>query len=196
MLATSVSNAGGTGGVSLSGGFTPIGVGDAGSGAFAPAYNDAFDIGWIGRIEPFYDFTPLIRGQFGVAYNKWGGKTYNAVRFEDLAITTFYLGIKIRFLPNSSVRPYVVADIGAARLSSVDVVGLRGPGVQSEYWSSTTTAFLDIGGGVEFRVAPKVSFFFDLRAQGTGAPSSGDPPFSDADGIGSLPVTAGVNISF
>lgn len=192
--------AGGTGGISLSAGFTPIGGGDAGSGFGAPTYDDVYDTGWTGRIEPFYDFHPMVRGQMGIAYNKWGGKTFDnglaRVRFEDLKVTTYYVGVKIRFLPNSNIRPYVVADIGAARISGVNVTGLHGPGVRTQYWDSTTTGFMDIGGGVEFIVAPNVSFFLDLRAQGTGEPNSADPPSSDADGIGSVPFSAGVNFTF
>ena len=197
--ANSALAAGGTGGISLSAGFTPIGGGDAGRwfGWFdGPTYDDVYDTGWTGRIEPYYDFHPMVRGQVGIAYNKWGGKTFDGVRFEDLKVTTYYVGVKVRFLPNSNIRPYAVADIGAARISSVSVTGLHGPGVQSQYWDSTTTGFVDIGGGVEFIVAPNVSFFVDLRAQGTGEPNSADPPDSEADGIGSVPFSAGVNFTF
>ncbi len=196
LAANSAFAAGGPAGISLSTGFTPIGGGDAGSGFGAPRYDDAYDTGWTGRIEPFYDFHPMVRGQIGIAYNKWGGRTFDTVRFEDLKVTTYYVGVRVRFLPSSRIRPYAVADIGAARISGVSVTGLHGPGVQSQYWDSTTTGFMDIGGGVEFIVAPNISFFLDLRAQGTGEPNSADPPFSDADGIGSVPFSAGVNFTF
>lgn len=187
------------GGISLSAAVVPIGAGDAGSGFGAPEYNDAFDTGWTARIEPYFDFTPMIRGQFGVAYNRWSGKTFNSlgtpIAFGDLKMTSYYVGIKVRFLPRSNVRPYVVADIGGAHLSSVDA-GVSG-GPRQPYWGSTTTGFVDIGGGVEFQASPKVSFFIDIRAQGTGKPDSKSTTLnSDADGVGSLPISAGVNISF
>ena len=190
LFATSASAAGGTGGISLSAGFTPIGEGDAGSGPFAPTYDDIYDTGWTGRIEPYYDFTSMVRGQMGVAYNEWGGKTYLGDRYGDLKVVTYYVGVKIRFLPNSNIRPYAVADIGFANIDAVDVSGI------GRYWDSTTTAFMDIGGGVEFIIAPKVSFFLDIRAQGTGAPDSAHPLADDSDGIGSVPFTAGVNFTF
>jgi opacity protein-like surface antigen len=200
LFATSASAAGGTGGISLSAALVPIGAGDAGDSSGwvrdAPKQNEAFDSGWAVRVEPYYDFTSMIRGQFGVAYNQWGGKSFENVKFEDLKITTYYIGVKIRFLPNSKIRPYVVADIGAANINGVQVSGSGVPGGRRQYWESTTTAFLDIGGGVEFNVAPKVSFFLDMRAQGTGEPKSAYPPGSDAGGIGSLPVSAGVNFTF
>jgi hypothetical protein len=146
LVATSASGESGTGGISLSAGLTPIGGGDAGGVSGAPTYDEAYDTGWTARIEPYYDFHPLIRGQFGVAYNQWGGKTFSGVRFEDLKVMTYYVGVKIRFLPNSKIRPYVVSNIGAAQISgvSVSLAGLPG---QLQYWDSTTTAFLDIGGG-------------------------------------------------
>jgi opacity protein-like surface antigen len=193
--------AAGTGGISVSSAAVPMGAGDAGNGAGwvgydPPAYNDAYEAGVAVRVEPYYDFTPLVRGQFGGAYNVWGGKTFRGVTFGDLKITTYYVGVKIRFLPNSNIRPYVVADLGAAHISGVDVVGPGVPGGRAQYWGSTTTGFLDIGGGVEFKVAPKVSLFLDIRAQGTGKPDSKYPPGSDADGVGSLPISAGINIAF
>jgi hypothetical protein len=195
LVATSASGESGTGGISLSAGLTPIGGGDAGGVSGAPTYDEAYDTGWTARIEPYYDFHPLIRGQVGVAYNQWGGKTFSGVRFEDLKVMTYYVGVKIRFLPNSKIRPYVVSNIGAAQISgvSVSLAGLPG---QLQYWDSSTTAFFDIGGGVEFNIAPKVSFFLDTRVQATGKPKSAQSPLSDADGIGSIPFTAGVNFTF
>jgi opacity protein-like surface antigen len=197
LLATSASAAGGTGGISLSAGFTPIGSGDAGKaapGAIAPDYNDAYDSGWTGRIEPYYDFNEMVRGQVGVGYNKWGGKTYQGLQFEDLKVLTYYVGLKFRFLPNSSFRPYVVADIGEAK---IDGVKISAPGgFSAQYWNSTTTPFLDIGGGVEFIISQKVSFFLDIRVQRIAEPDSALPPASDSDAISNIPITAGVNFTF
>jgi len=192
--------AGGTGGISFSAAVVPIGSGDAGDSirwvGGAPKQDDAFDTGWGLRVEPYYDFTSLIRGQFGFAYNSWSGKNYGGVNFDDLKMITYYIGVKIRFLPNSKIRPYVVADIGGASISGVKVSGPGVPGGQTQYWDSTNTLFLDIGGGVEFNVAPKVSLFIDIRAQGTGEPKSAASPASDSDGITSFPISAGVNITF
>jgi len=200
LFATSASGESGTGGISLSAAVVPSGAGDAGQDSGwlnnnAPKQNDAFDTGWGVRIEPYYDFTSLVRGQFGVAYNEWGGKTFNRVTFEDLKITTYYVGVKIRFRPNTNIRPYVVSDIGVANIGGVKVSGSGVPVGRSQYWESTTTAFFDIGGGVEFNVAPKVSFFLDMRVQATGEPNSPFPSGESA-GIGSIPISAGVNFTF
>lgn len=196
LFATSASAEMGTGGISLSAGFTPAGGGDAGSGPLAPAYNDAFDTGWTGRIEPYYDFNSMVRGQVGFAYNKWGGKTYIGTQFDDLKVMTYYVGLKFRFLPNSRIRPYIVADIGEAHIDGVKLSFISFPGSSVQFWDSTTTPFLDIGGGVEYIFAPKVSFFLDIRVQRIGAPDSALPPASDSDGISNIPITAGVNFTF
>lgn len=43
-------------------------------------------------------------------------------------------------------------------------------------------------------IAYKVAFFLDLRVQGTGDPDSKSTALnSDADGVGSVPISAGVN---
>jgi hypothetical protein len=118
LVATSASGEGGTGGISLSAGLTPMGGGDAGSGyagsggggtpyyvTYAPAYYDAYDTGWTGRIEPYYDFHPLIRGQVGVAYNEWSGNTAGGIRFGDLKVTTYYIGGKNPVSPELQYPP-------------------------------------------------------------------------------------------
>jgi hypothetical protein len=160
LFATSASAVGGTGGISLSASLVPIGAGEAGDDSGwvgdTPEQDEAFATGWGVRIEPFYDFNSMIRGQAGVAYNRWGGKNFGNVKFEDLKIATYYVGVKIRFLPNSKIRPYVVTDIGAANIDGVRVSGAGVPVGAEQYWNRTTTAFLDIGGGVEFQVSPKV----------------------------------------
>jgi hypothetical protein len=184
------------GGISGSLGIAPMGAGDAGEGYGKPEYNDAFETGGVVRVEPFYDFTPMIRGQFGLVHAKWDGDTFNGVTFEDLKMKGLYVGVKVRFLDGRPIRPYAVADLGFARLDSVSVTGLHGAGVTTRYWDSTDTGYFDIGGGCEFQVNPRLSFFVDLRVMATGEPDSADPPFSDADGAGSMPLTAGVNFSF
>lgn len=197
MLIAAPASSAGRGGVSLSAAVVPMGAGEAGEGFGAPEYNDAFDAGWLARVEPYFDFTPMIRGQFGVAHNRWSGKTFDSlgtsVAFSELEMTAYYVGVKFRFLPRSPVRPYAVADFGAVHLSSVDVSVAGGP--RQPYWNSSTTVFADIGGGAEFIVSPNVAFFIDFRVQGTGEPDAAI--FSaEADGVGSLPISAGINLTF
>jgi hypothetical protein len=183
------------GGISGSLGVAPIGSGDAGHGFGAPQYNDAFDTGGLVRIEPFYDFTKMIRGQVGLAAAKWGGSTFNNVTFDDLKMQAIYGGVKVRFLEGRPFRPYAVADLGFAHYNAVSVTGLHGAG-RTAYWGKTDTGYFDLGGGCEFVVNPNLSFFADVRVMATGKPDSLDSPFSDADGIGSVPFTAGVNLTF
>jgi hypothetical protein len=183
------------GGISGSLGIAPMGSGDAGNGFDRPEYADAFETGGILRVEPYYDFTPMIRGQAGFAHAKWDGDTYHGVTFGDLKMDALYAGVRFRFLPGKAIRPYAVADLGFARLGSVSVAGLHGAG-QTRYWDSTETVYLDLGGGCEFEITPKLSFFADVRLMATGEPDSDDAPFSDADGVGSMPFSAGVSYKF
>ncbi len=195
------------GGISFSGGVSAVGDSLAGDDEefgthwfIAPDYDDAYDSGWKLRVEPYIDFTPMIRGQIGIVHDEWEGQTYDdgfgPVKFDDLDMTAFYVGVRFRFLPYSRIRPYAVADIGVARFSAVDVTGLHGAGVRTRYWDETDTIYGDVGGGVEFLLNPHLAFFVDLRVQATGEPDSADPPSSDAEGMVTVPITAGVNISF
>lgn len=192
--------AGGTGGISISASVTPIG-GIAGSEDFwadEPDYSDAFSVGWSGRVEPYIDFTPLIRGQFGVAYSSFGGKSYTdsrqgTVKFDDLSMLSYYVGVKFRFLPKSTVRPYVLADVGGAYIYGVDASRNN---ATFSYFGSTNTLFGDAGGGVEFKAGGNVSFFIEGRVQITGAPDAVSPLAQDASAIVTFPISAGINIGF
>jgi len=190
----------GKGGISISASVTPIGglAGDEDFWADAPDYSDAFSVGWSGRIEPYIDFTPLIRGQFGVAYSSFGGSSYTdsrqgTVKFDDLSMLSYYVGVRVRFMPNSTVRPYVVADVGGAYIYSVDASRNN---VTFPYFQSTNTLFGDVGGGVEFKAGGNVSFFIEGRVQFTGAPEAASSLAQDASAIVTFPISAGINIGF
>ena len=199
-VATAAGAADGKGGISISASVTPIG-GIAGSEAFwanEPDYSDAFSVGWSGRVEPYFDFTPLIRGQFGVAYSSFGGSSYTdsrqgTVKFDDLSMLSYYVGVKFRFMPNSTVRPYALANVGGAYIYSVDA---RRNNVTIPYFESTTTLFGDAGGGIEFKAGANLSFFIEGRVQVTGAPDAASNLAQDASAIVTFPVSAGINIGF
>jgi opacity protein-like surface antigen len=181
-------------GLSFSGAGIPFVSGDAGVGAGAPEYADAFDTGWGARIEPFYDFSPSFRGQIGITYQNWGGATISpGVKFDDLKMWAIYIGGKYRFLPGSKFRPYLVADVGYANLDSVDVsVGTA----TVPFWDRTGTYLVDAGVGVEYMVAPNLGIFIDVRGQMFGAPDEGLNPTAEADPGVSVPISVGVNYNF
>jgi len=180
-------------GISFSGAVAPFIGGDAGSGIGAPGYDDAFSAGWGVRLEPYYDFNQQLRAVLGLTIQRWSGDTFSGVEFDDLNLWSIYAGVKYRFLPGSAVRPYVLADLGYARLDSVDI---RIGSASGTYWDSTDTFLLDFGGGAEFVVAPNLSLFIDIRAQVFGEPDSALASFSDADGGLSVPVSVGLNLSW
>ncbi len=180
-------------GISLSGAYIPFVGGDAGSGYGAPEYEDAFDPGWGVRVEPYLDFNDSLRGVLGFTTQRWGGQTYLGFDFDDLKLWSVYAGVKYRFLPNSKVRPYLLADLGYANL---DAVNLSSGNSSATYWSETDTFLLDFGGGAEFVVSSNLSVFFDIRLQIFGKPDSELGPSSDATSATSMPVSVGLNLTF
>lgn len=193
ILAVTPAFAAGPVGISISGAIIPFDGGDAGSGFGAPEYDDAFDDGRGVRLEPYYDFNRQLRGVLGFTRQTWSGQSYSGVEFEDLELWSIYAGVKFRFLPGGAVRPYVLGDMGFAKLDSVDIsVG----GVRGAYWDSTSTYYLDFGGGAEFVITPNLSMFIDIRAQIFGEPDSALEPYSDADDGVSVPVSIGLNLTF
>jgi outer membrane protein W len=185
-------------GLSISGAGIPFVAGDAGTGAGAPEYQDAFDAGWGARLEVYYDFTPSFRGQVGGTYQTWKGAELSSigVRFDDLKMWALYIGGKYRFLPGSKFRPYLVADVGYASLDSVDVTTVTPPIGTLSYWDKTGTYLVDAGLGAEYMVTPNVGIFIDVRGQMFGGPDKGVVPTAEADSGISVPISVGVNIAF
>jgi len=180
-------------GISICGAAVPFIGAHAGRGIGAPEYEDAFGTGGGVRLEPYYDFNQQLRGVLGFTIQRWPGDTFSGVEFDDLKLWSLYAGVKYRFLPGSAVRPYVLADVGYAKLDSVDITIGNTSGT---YWKSTDTFLLDFGGGAEFVVTPNFSLFIDIRMQIFGEPDSALEPASDADGGVSVPVSIGLNLTF
>jgi outer membrane protein W len=185
-------------GLSVSGAWIPFVSGDAGDGVGAPEYKDAFDDGWGGRLEVYYDFTPSFRGQFGGTYQRWGGAELSSigVQYDDLKMWALYIGGKYRFLPGSKFRPYLVADVGYASLDSVDISTVTPPIGTLSYWEKTGTYLVDAGVGVEYMVSPNLGIFLDVRGQMFGEPDKGVVPTAGADAGISVPISVGVNFNF
>ena len=193
MIAAAPALAAGPNGISISGAFEPFLGGDAGSGQGAPEYDDAFNTGWGVRIEPYHDFNQLLRGLVGFTYQTWSGDTYEGIKFDDLNLWSLYVGVKCRFMPDSKIRPYALADLGYAHLSAVDI---SAGGFSTTYWNDTSTYLFDFGGGVEFMISQNLSMYVDVRGQIFGEPDSEISPASDADAGFSVPISIGFNFSF
>ena len=180
-------------GISISGAVIPFDGGYAGSGYGAPEYDDAFDVGRGVRFEPYYDFNRMLRGVLGVTRQSWSGKSYAGFDFGDLDLWALYAGVKFRFLPDSAVRPYVLGDLGYAKLESVDI---STGGSSATYWNSTDTFYVDFGGGAEFVMTPNFSLFIDFRVQVFGEPDSELGWTSEAEDGVSVPISVGLNLTF
>ncbi len=177
----------------LWGQLSPFISGDAGSGAGAPDYDDAFDSGLGVGGELSWRFSDRLSCLAGIGYETYDGDSHEGISFTDLEIVPLYLGAKFHFSPdNSRWNPYLRMDIGAAHLSSVDV---SYQSLKGEYWDSSWVFLFDAGAGVEYRWNRwGASLDIKLRYLGEPDPALGDP--SDADSSWTVPVVFGVNYHF
>lgn len=195
-------------GLSVSGAGIPFVAGDAGEDpgiGEVPEYQDAFDTGWGGRLEGYYDFTPSLRGQIGFTYQSWGGSDFEGFAFDDLKMWAIYIGGKYRFMPGSAFRPYLVGDVGYANVDAVDVA-LQEPlvvgnivfpaGTSISYWEKTGTYFADLGLGFEYMLTPNLGIYLDARAQIFGPADEGVIPTAGPDPGISVPISLGLNYNF
>jgi len=162
-------------------------------------YADTFDTGYGGRLELFYDWNPSLRGQLGIVHNRWGGKSFTGgefpvgAQFDDFRLTGFYIGVKYRFREASRLRPFVLGNLGVARLSSVKVTDR---GSEIPYWGDTIRDYFNLGGGLEYRVTKRSAIYLDVRLEAFGKPDSENYPIAEATGGQSLPITVGFDIRF
>lgn len=106
-------------------------------------------------------------------------------------ISALYItpGIRLKFYPKEKLSPWVVGGLGYAlyRASSTTIAG----GVNPSSGSSGTGAF-EFGGGLDFRVTPKMSLRFEVRDFFTGSPRYNYPIF----GKGQYNFLAGGGVIF
>lgn len=93
-------------------------------------------------------------------------ETSNAFSLRSYSSLFFTPGVKLKVLPSHSVSPYVVAGIGVARLSPSNE-RINGNPVGDN--AKLDNAY-SIGGGVDIKVAPRISIRGEVRDYNTGAP--------------------------
>jgi hypothetical protein len=172
---------------------SPFISGDAGSGAGAPDYDDAFDSGIGVGGELSWRFSDRLSCLAGIGYETFDGESHEGISFDDLEIVPLYLGAKFHFTPdNSRWNPYLRMDIGAAHLSSVDV---SYQSLKGEYWDSSWVFLFDAGGGMEYRQG-KWGTALEVKLRYMGEPDSalGDP--SEADSFWTIPIVFSINYYF
>lgn len=181
--------------ISLAGQYIPFISGDAGSGSGAPEYDDAFDDGLGIAIEAAYRLNPKFSLLGGISYERYSGEKHQEISFDDLDVMTLYVGGKYYFVSNKcGWNPYLRADIGASKFSSVDISYM---GSGSDYWDSSWELMCDAGAGVEYRFN-NIGVFFEVKARYTDEPSTASAlkEYSDADSSWTLPVVFGVEYHF
>jgi opacity protein-like surface antigen len=179
--------------VHLWGQFSPFISGEAGSGSGAPDYHDAFGTGIGGGSELSWHFSSRFSLLGGIGYEHYTGKTYQDISFDDLKVIPFYLGGKFHIFPKDSHwNPYVKVDLGAARLSSVDISyqSLRG-----RYWDSSWVFLFELGGGLEYKFK-KWGIGLEVLPRYVGKPDGALGYASNAGTSWVIPVTLGLSFYF
>jgi hypothetical protein len=179
--------------VRLWGQVSPSISGEAGTGAGAPDYTDAFDTGWGGGGEFAWRFCRWFSCVAGIGYEVYGGSTYEGLSFEDLEIFPVYAGGKFHLIPNAAPWDlYMRLDLGAAYLSSVDI---RYGYLKGRYWDSSWVFLFDVGLGTEYR-SGSWGLSLDVKARYLGSPDSALGRPSEADSFWTVPVVFGLNYHF
>ena len=162
-------------------------------------YQDTFDTGYGGRLEIFADRSSGWRFCLGGIYNQWkgayfkGGEFPQGAQFDDFSLAGFYIGTKYRFNRASTVRPYVLGNLGLVSLSSVDVTV---NGNKIAYWDQTYRDVLDLGAGIEYGLSPKTAIYVDIRLELFGKPDSAYSFMAEATGGQALPISFGIDFRF
>jgi len=179
--------------IRLLGQISPFLSGSAGSGIDAPDYNDAFSPGLGAALEYHRRISDRFSIVAGIGYDSFDGDTYQSISFDDLGRTSLYGGAKIHFsAERTGAQPYARVDLGASRLSSVDV---SYGGASGAYWDSSWELMADAGVGIENRF-DDWSVFGEVLLRYTGGPDSVMGTPSEADSSWTLPIRIGVGYHF
>lgn len=172
---------------------SPFLSGNAGSGAGAPRWRSAFDSGLGGGVELSYPLSSGFRILAGAAYERYCGNMYEGISFEDLTVIPLYLGGRYEFRPGKEGwNPYLKAELGMARLSSLSISYER---MKGTYWNESWVFLVAAGAGLEYRSGLwGVSVEIVPRRMGEPGPAMGFP--SEADGPWTVPVSLGLTHYF
>lgn len=168
--------------------------GDAGSGSDAPNYSSAFEPGFgvtvEGDIRPAFSHLSY---HLGVAYVDFNGDTYRGIKFDNLAHTDLYTGVKWHFFESKSrVDSYVRCDLGVSFMEKVEI---DYKGVTVDYWDKTTGWMIGAGLGSTYMFTEHLGGFFEIKFQYRQAPNE-EFRAADADSNVIMPITMGIEYRF
>lgn len=155
-------------------------------------YEDAFGTGAGLRLEGFREFTSEARGQIGLVYVRWPGKSFTGgafpagAQYDDFSVAGPYIGGRATYGSFGGFEPYLLANVGAVYLSSLTV---QSGGATIPYWASSWKEYFEAGIGVA-RKTGSGTLTFDIRLTNFGAPKAVDPAIAEATSV--LSVYLGV----
>jgi hypothetical protein len=129
----------------------------------------------------------------GIGYERYPGDRHQGISFDNLKVIPVYFGGKFHIAPDSRRwNPYLRVDLGAARVSSVDVSYM---GFKGRYWDSSWTFLFDAGVGPEDRWSTWGASL-EAKARYMGKPDSAMGWPSNADPSWTVPVVFGIGYYF
>lgn len=93
----------------------------------ATRYSDTFDTGAGVRLEAFRDLSDGWRGQVGIVYAQWSGRSFTGgefpagAQFGDFSLAGPYLGLRYSMAREPDYVPYLLGNFGLVYLSSLNV---------------------------------------------------------------------------
>ena len=173
-------------------------AGKAGEGSNPPGYGDVFRPEFGGGLEIGFSVLPNHQAIIGIEEKKLIGKDFEGIRFSDRKFIAVYASWKMNILSNrdSSKKPYLRVDIGAASLSKVDITYYT---IRNDYWDSSWVPMIRVGVGIELILIDwnvySNGVFLEVKFQYLGRSPSLMSPYSDAGGSWSIPVSIGLSFN-
>lgn len=179
--------------------YEPSLAGKAGQGSNPPGYGEAFQCEFGGGFEIGFSVLPSHQVIIGIEAKRWDGKDFEGVRFSGRKFTAVYASWKMNILSDrdSSKKPYLRVDVGAASLSKVDITYYD---IKNSYWDESWVPMIRVGAGIELILIDWNVYsngaFLEIKFQYLGRSPSLMSPHSDAGACWSIPVHLGLSFNF
>jgi len=189
------------GDVVLSGGpvITPIISGDFSVNGKSVDYGDLFKYGRGLGMDGMFVLSKVFRVGFGFSVSIFPGDSLEGKDVTKWWVVPMMVGAEVfplKAFRDSSLGPYIRADVGSAFLGGVQVSNPGGEGKLKLF--RTTAAFAgDFGAGLEWQFKKQWGCFGEARYMFSGNPyGAGDLPIHDLNPVNFLPIRLGITYTY
>ena len=135
------------------------------------SFTDYFKNGYHGMVGLGMKSLPYFQFVFKVEYHEFKSDPKNFTGFRTVTRGLWLYGIDGRLaigIPAAPIKPFILAGIGLARVTSTDLVELVGSGLVPDELKKAAAInqdrlYLNIGGGIELKFLPMISLFAQAR---------------------------------